>query len=211
MLNYREQINAKKTELQLHKQSKQNHLQQLVRAGGEVEVLREAREVFQKAAIITQNHLGIHLSTIVTKALQAVFYEKDISFKIEFIERRNSVETDMWVEENGHKYSLLTSRGFGMADIVSFALRVAYILLHTSDNILIIDEPHRNLGKDQHEVASQMIRELSKELGMQFIICTHSEEMISYADKSFYIKQNKEGVSIVKENKNFNDFSLTSH
>ena len=76
-----------------------------------------------------------------------------------------------------------------MTDIVSFALRVAYILLHTSDNVLIIDEPFRNLSKDKHEVASQMIKEISKELDMQFIISTHVDLLERYADKVFRVSQ----------------------
>lgn len=194
--NYRRSLNSKKAELKLHKRTEHKHREQLIKLEEELEIIQEAREVFQKASILTQNHLATHLSTIVTKALRSVFYEKNVSFKVEFIERRNTTECDMWIEEDGYEYSLLESRGFGMTDIASFALRVAYILLHKSDNVMIIDEPGRNLSRDKHEVASQMIKELSKELSIQFIICTHSEDMISYADKAFFVKQ-KDKESIV--------------
>lgn len=194
LTNLRKSLNAKKTELKLHRASEQKHIQRLSELEKESELLTEAREIFQKASILTQNHLATHISTIVTKALRATFHEKDVQFKVKFVERRNVTECDMWIEENGFRYSLLESRGFGMTDIVSFALRVAYILLHTSDNILIIDEPFRNLSEDKHEVASQMIKELSKELGIQFIISTHVPLLKEYADKAFYIKQ-KQGIS----------------
>lgn len=194
LTNFRKSLDAKKTELQLHEQSECKHTQQLLELEKESDTLTEAREIFQKAAILTQNHLATHISTIVTKALRATFHEKDVQFKVEFVERRNVTECDMWIEENGFRYSLLGSRGFGMTDIVSFALRVAYILLHTSDNVLIIDEPFRNLSEDKHEVASQMIKELSKELDIQFIISTHVQLLKEYADKAFYVKQ-KGGIS----------------
>lgn len=187
--NFRKIIDNKLTELNLYQASETKHMKLLSELEKESDILAEAREVFQKASILTQNHLAVHLSSIVTKALRAVFYEKNVNFKVEFVERRNVTECDMWIEEDGFTYSLLESRGFGMTDICSFALRVAYVLLHSCDNLLLIDEPCRNLSKDKHEVASGMIKELAKELGMQFIIATHSGEMIFHADKSFNIIQ----------------------
>lgn len=187
--DYRKQINSKLTELKLQQALKTNAMKRLSELEKESVILQECRELFQKASVLTQNHLSYHLSTIVTKALRATFYEKDIQFKCEFVERRNVSECDMWIEENGFRYSLLGGRGLGMTDIISFALKVSYILLHPSDNVLIIDEPFRNLSEDKHEVASEMIKELAKELSMQFIISTHVPALREHADKSFHVVQ----------------------
>ena len=192
--NFRKKIDERKTELKLCKQSEQRYAKRLLELEKESDAIQEAREIFQKASVLTQNYLANHLSNIVTKALRTTFPEKNVSFKVEFVERRNVSECDMWIEEDGHRYSLLESRGFGMTDIASFALRVAYILLSDSDNVLIIDEPFRNLSEDKHEYASQMIKELSKELFIQFIISTHVLSLKEHSDKSFFVKQ-KQGVS----------------
>jgi len=196
--NYRKLIDQSKTELNVYKKSEKLYKRQLKELEIEQDLLTQSREIFQKASLVTQNHLAQHLSSIVTKALRSVFFEKDISFKVEFVERRNSTECDMWIVESGHEYEILESRGFGIADIVSFSLRVAYILLHPSDNVLCIDEPFRNLAKNKHDFASRMIQELSRELKIQFIIATHSEELIAHADKAFFMKQDKDGISQVK-------------
>jgi len=192
--NYRNKIDDKRAEVRVREKSEKVLKSKLKHLEEESKSLEEARDIFKKAALLTQNYLASHLSTIVTKALRATFFEKDMHFKVEFVERRNVTECDMWFEENGHSYSLLESRGYGMTDIASFALRVAYVLLHSSENMLVIDEPFRNLSEDKHEAASQMIKELSKELDMQFIISTHVAMLREYADKSFQILQ-KEGVS----------------
>lgn len=194
LTKFRKKIDSKKTELKLAEASEKKHIEQLSELEKEHTSLSEAREIFKKAAVLTQNNLAQHLSTIVTKALRTTFYEKDVYFKVEFVERRNVTECDMWIEENGHKYSLLESRGFGMADIVSFALRVSYILLDNYDDVLIIDEPFRNLSGDKYEVTSKMIKELSTELNIQFIISTHVQLLREYADKAFQVLQ-KNGVS----------------
>lgn len=191
---YRKNIEEKKTTKKIFLAAEQRHKARLEDLQKESDTLSEARELFQKASILTQNHLAQHLSVIVTQALRTVFYEKDVYFKVEFVERRNVTECDMWIEENGYKYSLLESRGFGMTDISSFALKVAYILLHESDDVLIIDEPFRNLSENKHVIASQMIKELSEELNIQFIIATHVQALRDHSDKSFHISQ-KNGVS----------------
>ena len=85
--------------------------------------------------------------------------------------------------EDNNEYEILDDRGFGVADICSFALRVAYILMDEVDNVLILDEPFRNLDKDRTPYASKMIAELSKELDIQFIISTHIDDLTEAANK----------------------------
>lgn len=192
--NLRKYVEEKKVVIKLCEQTKETNKKKLSKLESELESLQEAREVFKKASKIVQNNLVKHLSSIVTKAIKTVFYEKDISFHMEFIERRNTIEADMWIEEDGYKYSILDSRGYSVVDVISFSLKVAYVLLQTTDNILIIDEPFRNLAKNKHAIASEMVKKLSTELKTQFLIATHSEELKEYADKTFQVVQ-KNGIS----------------
>lgn len=189
--SYRKKIDEKKVRRDLLRTAKKRFSRELSDLNQDREALEEAREIFKKSAILTQNHLAEHLSSIVTKSLRLVWPESDLSFHAEFVERRNSTECDMWIEEKGFKYSLLDGKGYGVVDIVSFSLKVAYILLHTVDNVVIIDEPFRNLGRNKHEITSHLLKELSDELEMQFIIATHSHSIIKHADVAFHIEKGK--------------------
>lgn len=87
----------------------------------------------------------------------------------------------------------------GAVDIAAFALRVvswsmSYPKLR---NVIILDEPMKNLSKDMQEKASMMIKEVSKKLGIQFIIVTHEDTLASYADKTFMVEKNRKGISKV--------------
>ena len=148
----------------------------------------KVREAYQQAALATQTYLESHISSIVTSALQSVFYEKNLEFKVEFDKKRNSTECNLTLLEDGEEYEILDDKGFGVADIASFALHVAYILLDSVDNVLIIDEPFRNLDKERTPYASRMLSELSKELDMQFIISTHVQSLIEHADNVIRVK-----------------------
>jgi len=155
-----------------------------------MEDLEEVRVIFQKAAQITQNQISYHIENIVSHALAAVIEEK-YTFKVDFVTRRNTSECDLsFVDEDGVLMKPLDSCGYGAADIASLALRVAYWKL--SDNVrntFILDEPTRNLDVSKQPLASKMIRQLSKELGIQFIIVTHQQALADEANKIFEVKK----------------------
>jgi len=159
---------------------------------------KKVREVYQQAAIFTQEYLEEHISSIVTHAIKSVFYEKDITFKVKFDKKRNSSECNLYILDEGEEYDILEDKGFGVADIASFALRVAYILLDSVDNVLIMDEPMRNLDKDRMVYASKMISELSRRLNIQFILVTHSDELTDAADKVTVLKLKGKVTEIVQ-------------
>ncbi len=157
----------------------------------------EARTIIQKSAQITQKNLEEHISNIVTKALKIVFLDEAKPFSVEFVTRRNSTECDLRLIEHGELMDPLDSCGFGEADVVSFALRIAYWSLGSTRNTMVVDEPFRNLDTERKERAAEMVKILSTELGLQIIFVTHIDEMYQYADKSFKVVKNKNGISKV--------------
>jgi len=163
-----------------------------------LEDLEQARIIFQKAAQVTQSQLSSQISNIVTSALAAVFNDP-YEFKVDFVKRRNVTECDLLFERNGKEKSPLNSCGYGAADIASLALRVAYWKLGNTRNVLILDEPLRNLSKEKQPKASMMISQLSKMKGnLQFIIVTHNSALMESADKCFTVTKIN-NVSQVKE------------
>ena len=151
---------------------------------------------------MTQSQLSEQISGIVTSALAAVNFS--YSFVIEFVQRRNTTECDLWFKRNGKLYKPLSSCGFGAADIASLALRVSYLKLDgEARNVLVLDEPTRALSLDKHELASMMIKELSRmEGGLQFIIVTHSVLLSSYADKVFNVTKENDISHVIEVEKN---------
>lgn len=159
--------------------------------------LKTTRDIFQKASKLTQQQLSVQVSDIVSKAL-AIVFEDPYEFGIEFVERRNTTECDLFFEKNGNRYSPLSDCGYGAADVASLALRVAFWKLEKdARNVLILDEPTRNLSLDKQPLASLMIKKLSQ-MGLQFLIVTHQEALTKSADKVFEVDQ-IDDVSTVKE------------
>ena len=187
VMTYREKL----TDLTAERKSKLKELRGLVveleEEDNQLRIHDEARIVIQKAAQIAQKSLEDHVSNIVTKALTIVFLDEAKPFIAQFIRRRNTTECDLHFESNGNLLDPLDSCGFGEADVVSFALKLAYLALGTKRRCLIVDEPFSNLDGERLERASDMMKALSKELGVQMIIITHETALIASCDKRFHV------------------------
>lgn len=144
----------------------------------------KAREVIKEAALKTQEALAFHISDITSLALQAVFPEP-YSLDVQFVQRRNKTECDLFFKRDDAEMDPMLASGGGPVDVASFALRVASWSMQnpSSRSIIVLDEPMRFLSTDLQPKASEMIKELSEKLGIQFIIITHEEELTNEADK----------------------------
>lgn len=154
----------------------------------------KAREIIREAGLKTQELLSYHISEITSLALESVF-DDPYSLQVEFVHKRNKTECDLYFVRDGFRVDPMTESGGGAVDIASFALRIASWSMMNPKlrNTIILDEPLKNLSKDLQEKGSLMIKEVSKKLGIQFIIITHEEMLTMYADRIFEVKKVKKG------------------
>jgi len=159
--------------------------------------LEEAQTIIRTVTLQTQQELQYHISSITSMALEAVFADP-YQFEVEFVERRNKTEADVYFTKNGDKIDPMSGSGGGVVDIAAFSLRASLRQLQSnaSRKILILDEPFRFLSKGLQPRAAEMLREISLKLGLQIIMVTHNEDLMKAADKTFYVDQ-KRGRSIV--------------
>lgn len=152
----------------------------------------QAREIIRAVGLETQQQLQFHVSDITSLALESVFNDP-YQLKMEFVQRRNKTECDLLFVKGDSELDPLTASGGGAVDVAAFALRIAsWSMAHPRTRAtIILDEPLRFLSADNQERASQMIKELSQRLGLQFIIVTHESVLASYADKVFEVSIKK--------------------
>lgn len=146
----------------------------------------KAREIISKVAVETQKTFEVQISSIVSMALTAVFPDP-YEFLLRFETRRNQTEADIFLVKNGEEIDPEDSVGGGVMDVVSFALRVAVVVLRQKRQTIILDEPFKHLSADLQPKASAMLLMLSQELNIQFIIVSHEEGIIECADRTFTI------------------------
>ena len=152
----------------------------------------QAREIVREVGLKTQQQLQFHIEDVVSMALDAVFPDP-YKFTIDFVQRRNKTECDLYFVRDGNKVDPLTASGVGAVDVAAFALRIASwsMMQPRTRNTIILDEPFRFLSENYQEQASIMLKEISQKLGIQFIIVTHEQTLTEAADKVFEVSIRK--------------------
>ena len=155
----------------------------------ELIICEQALEVVKVVGLETQRSLQYHVSGITSLALESVF-EDPYKLTMEFVERRNKSECDLFFEKGGDRVDPLSSSGGGAVDIAAFALRIASWSMKSPRNrpVMVLDEPLKNLDVDRQTKGSEMIKEVAEKLGIQFIIVTHEEALTDAADRVFKVK-----------------------
>lgn len=190
-MNFRE-LRGKLTTLESKVATKQSALSIAVAAvKSEGLVLKEAkirlRQTMDAHSVITevakqvqqQAHAGI--ANVVSRCLAAVF-DDPYTFKVKFEKKRNRTEAKLVFVKGEHELTPLKASGGGVADVASFALRLACMALSRPRvrRVLILDEPFRFLNSIEYrERARQLLETLADEMDMQLIVVTGMSELES--------------------------------
>jgi len=165
--------------------------------------IEEAQIFIQSVAKATQEQLKFNLVEIIQLCLDAVFpnkYKFDIAFEIK--NSRTCARLIYRTMDGKYERDPLRQNGGGICDLTSFALRIALWSIGKTDNVIILDEPLKNLQPvELNKLGFEVIRSLSKKLGLQFIIVNNSigsENLLEVSDKIFEVSM-KDGISKVIE------------
>ncbi|HUT43554.1 MAG TPA: hypothetical protein VMW95_04385 [Desulfobacterales bacterium] len=156
----------------------------IVQLKEDVHYTEKSRIIIQKVAKATQAELEYYISELVTLAFASVFPDP-YEFGVAFEEKRGKTECRMRFLRDGHEVNPLSGSGGGPLDIASTTLQFTIWSLNKTRAIIGLDEPFRFLSRDLQPKASEMLREVSKKLGLQILMVTHSEDLAACADKGF--------------------------
>lgn len=204
MRNYRQSLEQKKGQLiRIDNEIKQNS-ERITDLKEHKEHLESAQAIIQLIAQATQQELQYHINELVSLSLAAVF-DETYTFEVDFVQRRNQTEADLWFVRDGERIHPLYATGGGPIDVAAFALRVSLWSLrkNRSRAILVLDEAAQHIkGNDANIKFIQMVKGLSERLGIQVIMVSDErvplEDIERGADKVFKVSM-KKGKSIVKE------------
>jgi DNA repair exonuclease SbcCD ATPase subunit len=188
----RSKIDRKRGQLDQLKHELKIEKVDLKQAERDVEFSTKARAIIQKVARETQQSLEYHVGELVSLALSGIFPDP-YKFVVEFVERRNKAECDLFFERDGERIHPFDASGGGAVDVASFALRSSIWSLGGSRNVLGLDEPFRFLSRELQPRACEMLQEISHRLGLQIIMVTHSPDLIEGADRVFKTSLKKKG------------------
>lgn len=167
----------------------------------EMEILEinKNMELLEKVCILLQNTSEFarkqgksQIENLVTKCLQYIF-ESNIKFTIEIEELRNKANAQFYVISENDGMEIKTrpelSRGGGVVDIVSLALRIAFLQIHKPriEGPLILDEPAKHVSEDYIYNVGDFLKETSEMFNRQIIMVTHNQHLSALSNNSYRI------------------------
>jgi len=184
------------------------------------DVLRQTNILLQKTSDYQRRQSCKQIESIGTSALQFIM-GPDFRLEVDLkdirrgddekkafqTDTRRRPEAEIYIVniENGQEIRNRPqdSRGGGVVDIVSMALRIAMIeaVDPPINGPIILDEPGKHVSEDFIVAFSEFIKAISRQLDRQIIMVTHSYYMAQSADKRIEIKI-ENGVSKIATTKN---------
>ncbi|CDZ74939.1 ATPase [Peptoniphilus sp. ING2-D1G] len=205
-------INTIENEINIEKGKMSIITEQFKETSSEIEKLEKYNDILSKVTVLFQKTSAYgreqakrQIEELVTKCLQFVL-ETDIEFIIEITESRNIPQAEFYVVSNYDGYSIKTkpelARGGGIVDIISIALRISFIQIHSPgiEGPLIFDEPGKHVSDDYIFNLGEFLKKSSSMFKRQVIMVTHNRHLSEICDLS-YIVSNRNGISNVEKNK----------
>ncbi len=159
----------------------------------EVDLLDQVMVLFQKTSEYARSQAKNQIENLVTKCLQYVF-ESNIEFRIEIEELRNKANAEFYVINDNPDFFLKTkpeqSRGGGIVDIVSLALRISFMQTHkpTIEGPLILDEPAKHVSEDYIYNVGDFLRQSSTMFNRQIIMVTHNSHLAELSEDAYRVE-----------------------
>ncbi len=138
----------------------------------------EAQQILQTVAKVVQQVVHNRIAGVVSRCLESVF-DEPYEFRITFDRKRGRTEAELSFVRGGLEVDPLTASGGGVVDVAAFALRLACLKLAKPPirQLVVLDEPFRFVSVDYRPRVKEMVERLAKDMGIQFVIVTHMEDL----------------------------------
>ena len=195
---YREE--TKKNILEEKKKSLENSIEEFQK---EIDTLEKLTILFQKTSRYARNQGKTQIESLTTRSLKYIF-KRDYDFQIEISEKRNASSAEFFVLEETENGLVKTkpeiSKGGGIVDIVSLALRMAFLENYRPrvEGPLILDEPAKHVSEEYIFDIGDFLLQFSQQMNRQIIMITHNNHLASLAKTSYKVSQ-EDGISHVEK------------
>jgi hypothetical protein len=129
------------------------------------------------------------LQELLSYGMKTIFDDKDYSIEIEISDRGDLKTAEFYlVEKVGsdvHKCKLRDSVGGGIQTVVSFILRIYFMMVLGLRRFIILDESLSQLSDVYVEGLFKFIRQCTMDLGFNVLWITHDSRFTAYADSIY--------------------------
>ena len=158
-----------------------------------IDLLEKVNILLQKTSEFAREQAKTQIEILVTNCLQYVF-ESNIEFKIEIEELYGKPNAEFYVITNADGHIIKTkpelSRGGGVVDIISLALRISFLQVHKPlvEGPLILDEPAKHVSEDFIFNVADFLKKTSEMFNRQIIMVTHNNHLSSIGTNAYRVE-----------------------
>lgn len=158
----------------------------------EVDLIEKVSILLQKTSEFARSQAKTQIEALVTNCLQYIF-ENNIEFNIEIQELYGKPNAEFYVVTKVDDTIIKTkpeqSRGGGVVDIISLALRIAFLQVHKPkiEGPLILDEPAKHVSEDYIFNVADFLKRTSEMFERQIIMVTHNQHLSSIGTKAYKV------------------------
>lgn len=169
----------------------------------ELETLEKVNILFKKTSEFAREQAKSQIESLTSKCLEFIF-EKPIKLEIQLEELRGKASAEFYVVHTENDQIIKTrpelSRGGGVVDIVSLALRIAFLEIHKPkvQGPLILDEPAKHVSDEYIYNVANFLKQNSEHFNRQIIMVTHSDHLAAIGSRSYRVDI-KDSTSIVRD------------
>lgn len=175
------------------KEEIENYNEQLQKINSNIDLLEKVNILLQRTSEYAREQSKKQIEALVTNCLQYIF-DSSIEFKIEIEELYGKPNAEFYVITRHDNTLIKTkpqlSRGGGIVDIVSLALRIAFLQIHRPkvEGPIILDEPAKHVSEDYIFNVAEFLKQVSEMFNRQIIMVTHNSHLSSVASNSYRVE-----------------------
>ena len=177
---WQSEINESLAEVDYASRTLKSEQENLVVAEDHLTDAKEAQILVQQVAQVIQAKVHAKIAGVVSSCLASVFPDP-YEFHILFDRKNGRTSARLVFMRDGNEIDPMKATGGGYIDVAAFALRVACLLLSQPAlrKVLILDEAFRFVSAEYQDKVAAMMEGLAQDLGIQFIMVTHNEQLIA--------------------------------
>lgn len=194
------QFISKKTILEDRKHQLRDTLQDIIIAEDKIDLFKKTSNFLNKFSSSLRDSVSKKIEILVTQILQKILKDDRYNFKINFIQRKNSVDAVFLLYDklNNSEVDIINSSGGGVADIISTILFFIFLEIHNpKSDFIIFDEVGKHISADKRSEFFKLLKDLAKEYNKQIIYVSHQQEILDIADNIIKLDVGKDGYSMV--------------
>ena len=171
--------------------------------GQEKELLNSVKILLQKTSDFAREQAKNQIEDLTSNCLSYIF-ASDSRFEIELSEAYGKTSAEFYIVDNidgiENKTKPIESRGGGLVDIISIALRISFIELMKPkiEGPLILDEPAKHVSEEYIFNFAGFLKQTSEMFDRQIIMITHNSHLAALSTKSYRVNK-VSGTSIIDE------------